>query len=823
MYRTFIILFSFVCLATFAMADGAERGGQISGHIQTSDGAPAAYVSVGIKGSHKGTTSDQNGNYKLTGIRPGTHTISVSHVGLQSQEVIVTVEQGKETIQNFVLLENSSQMKEVVVSSANKRSKPVSVGKAGLRPLDVPQSIQVIDSTVLADQQVNRLADVMKNVNGISLGENRGSVNESFYARGYSLGTNNVFKNGARTSTGGMPEASTLESVEVLKGSAALLYGGVTGGAVVNLVTKKPKFNWGGEVSMRAGSYNFYKPIVDVYGPISKTIAFRVIASKENANSFRDVVKTDRFYVNPSLLFKISNKTELIVQGDFLKSNYTPDFGIGTVGAQISPVPRNAFINEPWAYNNTNTGTAQANLTHKFNDNWKLNVNGSFQSYNRDYFGAERPVGKVNGMAPRALTRSKSQEYTYNQQLNLTGSVMTGQIKHTLLFGADADESRTTAYSFKYATGTAANATDSVNILDPSTYGTKLPMPETYTYQHTLTPIWRMGAFAQDLINLTEQFKVLAGVRYTYQETPKSRTTDEVTGVVTDAAAATKVDKAFSPKFALIYQPIKTTSVYLSYANNFTPNTGVDIYNVPLGPSIIDQWEAGVKNDFLNGRLSVNVTAYRILNNRFAQTAAFNADGVTNTDTNIKEFSGRTASDGVEVDITGKLSSNWYFLAGYSYNYYRYTQTAPIVVTTTTTVTQTPTGPKTVTTTTSTAGITEGERVIGTTPHTANGTIFYTFDKGDLKGLKLGFSGYYTGKRNAGFNTLKNGLQRGQPIYLTDYATFDVSAGYTFKRKLSLLARVSNITNEINYLVHENYSVNPIAPRMVSATLSYKF
>ncbi len=73
------------------------------------------------------------------------------------------------------------------------------------------------------------------------------------------------------------PRASTLESVEVLKGSAALLYGGVSGGAVVNMVTKQPKFNYGGEVSFRAGSYDFYKPIVDVYWPyLKKNLAFRV-------------------------------------------------------------------------------------------------------------------------------------------------------------------------------------------------------------------------------------------------------------------------------------------------------------------------------------------------------------------------------------------------------------------------------------------------------------------------------------------------------------------------------------------------------------------
>jgi iron complex outermembrane receptor protein len=631
------------------------------------------------------------------------------------------------------------------------------------------------------------------------------SVNESFYARGYSLGANNVFKNGARTSLGGSLEASTLESVEVLKGSAALLYGGVTGGAVVNLVTKKPKFNWGGEVSMRAGSYNFYKPIVDVYGPISKNVAFRVIATKENADSYRDVVKTDRFYINPSLLFKISDKTDLLVQGDYLKSNYTPDFGIGTVfGGQIPDIGRGAFLNVPYAYNRTKTGTAQANLTHRFSDVWKLNVIAASQSYTRDYFGAERPQGGTvaapSSISNLALTRSKTKEYTYNQQINLTGAAQTGSIKHTFLFGADADQSRSTTYSFKDAKGstTIAPPKPSFDILDPATYPTSTDIPYTRIYQNSFTPVYRMGTFVQDLIEITDKFKVLAGIRYTWQKQTRARVINEDTGVTTitdNGIGKAKIDKAFSPKIGLIYQPIKTTSFYVSFANNFTSNTGIDINGAPLGPSIINQYEAGVKNDLLDGRLSVNVTAYRISNNRLAQNATL-PDGSIST--LYREFTGATKSDGVEVDVTGKLSSNIYFLAGYSYNFFRYTSTLY-------------------------NGITEGERVVGSVPHTANGTVFYTFDKGDLKGLKFGLSGFYTGSRNSGFNTLKTGSPRGAPVQLSGYTTLDVSAGYTFKRKLSLLAKLSNITNELNYLVHENYSVNPIPPRMVSATLGYKF
>ncbi|WP_410528163.1 TonB-dependent siderophore receptor, partial [Sphingobacterium sp. IITKGP-BTPF85] len=170
------------------------------------------------------------------------------------------------------------------------------------------------------------------------------------------LGANNIFKNGARTNNGGSIEASTLESVEILKGSAALLYGGVTGGAVVNLVTKKPKFEYGGEASFRVGSYDFYKPTVDVYGPISDKVAFRVISTYEKSGSFRDHVDSKRLYVNPSILYKINDRTDINFMFDYLKSDYTPDFGIGSVDGKLNQdVGRNTFMNTLWAYNKTNT------------------------------------------------------------------------------------------------------------------------------------------------------------------------------------------------------------------------------------------------------------------------------------------------------------------------------------------------------------------------------------------------------------------------------------------------------------------------------------
>ena len=783
-------------LSGFAQLAASNAKGTITGKVTTVDGKPAASVSIIIVENNKKTVTNEEGIYIFHGLKAGDYTVKTSYVGLQVQSQKTTVTDGQTATVDFTLSENSSQLDEIIISTyKSSNSKTISTGKVAIPARDLPQAVQIIGTQVIADQQANRLGDVLKNVNGVALGANRGSVGENFYARGYSLGANNVFKNGARTTIGGMPEASTLESVEVLKGSAALLYGGVSGGAVVNMVTKKPKFEYGGEVAMRVGSYDLYKPIVDLYGPISKKIAFRVISTYESAGSYRDNVESKRFYVNPSLLYKISDKTEVILQGDYLKSDFIPDFGIGTIANAISPLSRNVFINTDFAYNNTNTATAQLNVTHKFDDQWKLNVIASLQSYKRDYFSTERPFANAAGVWNRALTRSNIEEFTYNQQINLTGSFKTAFINHTLLVGADADQSKTTTAGFSNPnTLGPANGRyyDTVNLNDPNSFNqaSNFNMPSTTLLTNTNGQVFRMGGFAQDLLALTDQFKVLAGIRWSFQKTPTTTINTIATGAETKGTVADKIDKAFSPKVALIYQPLKTTSIYASYSNNFTSNSGIDIAtNAPMDPSIIDQYEAGVKNDFFDGKLSANVTYYKIKNDKFAQTAL--------ADATKREFSGATASDGVEIDLSGTIVKGLNFIAGYSYNYMRYTSTLP------------------------TTGIVEGERVVGTTKNTANGTIFYTFGNGSLKGLKLGTSVFYTGDRLGGRNTTKNNSSTGI-IPLDGFTTVDFSAGYAFK-KFSILGKLSNIGNELNYFVHENYSVNPIPPRQFSATLGYKF
>ncbi|MDE3249385.1 MAG: TonB-dependent receptor [Bacteroidota bacterium] len=782
---------------------------QLRGYIFTADSVPATGATVSLKGTRKSTLSDSTGFFELHHLKAGVYVVQVSFVGWKMQELAVELQANETAPVEIRLKADAKQLEEVVVNARkNVNERQSGVSRLPVSNFNLPQSIGFISNTLIRDQQVTRVGDIIKNVAGVSLTQNRLGVNETFTARGYSIGTNgsagSLLKNGLLTNTAGMAEAATLESIEVLKGSSSMLYGNVSGGMVINLVTKKPKFDWGGELKMQAGSYQQYKPIIDLYGPLSKHIAFRVIGTYENDKSFRDVVQTKRCYVNPSFLFKLSDKTSLLVQGEYLKANSTPDFGIGALDsgrALPTAIPISRFINTRWAYNHVTQHSVSFDLRHQFNDDWALSAAGVSQQTDVDSYGAGLPntVAK-NGDWRRPLARAHTVENLVTTQLNLTGRIKTGPLLHQLLFGTELTRIVTKTDAFRITrNGSVLTVYDTINILNPALYQQRTDIPDAALTTVTTAPGNRFGVYVQDYIHLTDRLKVLAGVRWSWQETvPTSILT--VATQTTALGGLTAYNKAFSPKLALVYQPLTNISTYASYASNFTINSGTDIYGQLLKPSIIDQYELGVKNNFFENKLSANLSIYRIINSNLAQQAEYKADGTPNTDANVKELRGQTTSDGLELDFTASPSSNLYFIAGYGYNNMRFTKT---------------TGAK--------GSNIEGERLVNNPLHTGNFTAFYSFCQKSLKGLKLGLSAFYTGARFGGYNnTVGQSLSGSRLIPLNDFATFDVSAAYTIK-KISLQVRLSNIFNAQSYLVHDNYSISPINPRMLSVTLAYSF
>jgi iron complex outermembrane receptor protein len=784
----------------------------LKGIVRTSDGKPAAFVNVQLKESKNGTMTNEFGEYFFYNISEGKYTIVVSYVGLKTIQLEIEIRKGETSVYDFVLLENKNELEEIIVkASYTINEKTSSIGKMNIKPMDLPQAITVIGKDVLERQQVLHISDALQNVNGVYLMGTTGGFQEEIAARGFAFGSSNTFKNGIRYNNAVMPEMSGVERIEFLKGGSAILYGNVAAGGVMNIVTKKPKFEQGGEIAFRAGSYDFYKPTVDLYGSLDKkqTVAFRINTTYEKANSFRDVVKSERFYINPSFLFKLSPRTELLIQTDYLTDNRTPDYGTGAINYNVAEVPRNYFLGVDWSYNKTSQATANATLTHHFTNNWKLTTVAGYQNYKNDLFSAARPNNngyfiQANGTWIRGLQKSKSEEDYYLLQADMTGKFSTGSIEHSLLFGTDADKDNTQSYTFAttaYNNGLAnasirnKNIYDTINVFEP--YGTSFTersdMPYLAANLLTTSPVQRMGVYVQDLASITSKIKLLAGVRYSVQQNQQA--TVDTLSKKTKGYVKAYTSDAFSPRLGLVFQPTKTVSIFASYTNNFSPNTGVDTANNPLKPSIIDQYELGAKTDLFNKLLSINVTGYVIVNSNFALA-------VVNPPASVpaaRELVGEVTSKGVELDIATKSFHGFSFIAGYSYNDTRYTESNG-----------------------ANSSVKEGDRLRYNPSNTANASLYYSFsDHSSLKGFSLGAGAFYVGDRVAGRNaTATNPTYNLMP--LPDYTLIDLSAGYSID-KYAVRFKLSNVFDKLSYNVHDDNSVNPIAPRQFSASFSYKF
>ncbi|AQW93390.1 TonB-dependent receptor [Elizabethkingia anophelis] len=698
------------------------------------------------------------------------------------------------------------------------KAKPLST-KSNLTVMETPQPIAIVTHEIIEQQQAKQLSDVLQNVNGIYVTSSRGNSQDSFGGRGFILGNDNIFKNGARVNSGVFPEVSGLERVEVLKGANAMLYGNTAAGGIINMVTKKPRFQTGGSFSLSGGSWNTYKPTFDVYGPISKDVAFRLNGTYETAKSFRDHVSSEKIYLNPSILFNIGKKSQLIVEGDYLINNFTPDFGIGSITnkdgsySMNTLLPRNAFLGANWQYQDVKQASTNITFNHQISNNWSLNVITSYQNYTKDYFSTERvqwEYDKNNRLNwKRPLNKTYNEQNYTSFQANVNGEFNTGKINHKVLIGADSDYGAADSYTYfnpsnnkTYGTGYiyGTGGGNGILYLDDTSTWSSGSIPAFAIQDRNRIRTRRVGVYVQDFISLTKEFKVLAGLRWSYIQNMPTINTNFRTNTKKLVDNSSTSDQALSPKVGLVYMPNDNLSLFATYTNSFSANTGYDINRSTLKPTTIDQYEVGIKKNLWNNAIAVNLSAYQILYKNYYQTAELNAGGQPNSDPNMKEFAGKMRSRGIELDITGNPSKNLSLIGGISYNNSVYLDTPDNF------------------------GYVENQRIVRTPATTANLSAFYTLAK-YIKGLKIGASFYYIGDRLAGWNDTKatnnsrNGVSR--IFTLKDYTTFALSMGYDWK-KFSIQAKVNNLFDTVNYNVHENYSVNPIAPRNYYFTLTYR-
>ncbi|WP_066679852.1 MULTISPECIES: TonB-dependent siderophore receptor [unclassified Chryseobacterium] len=671
-----------------------------------------------------------------------------------------------------------------------------------LKPRDQIQSISVVSHKVIEDLGGLTVTDVAKNIPGVTQFGSYGGTRESMSIRGY-RGVP-VLKNGVMMDsdfrTGGMlTDMQGVESIQVIKGSAAVTQGIGDGlgsaGGVINVVTKIPKFINETNVGFRYGSWDFYRPTVDFQRVLDNKgkIAVRLNAAYQDNNSFRRFVNTDRIYVNPSVAFRPDDKTEIVAEMDYMKNNTTPDRGTvnlakGDIEA-IYKMPGRKFLGFSTDNAATETFNFSTTATRRLTDKLKVRAAFMSSSYNTNIVGAAlAPIDRNNPNEIRNRTLAKSEREDLNKvfQFDFIGAdVMTGFMKHTFQVGFDWKESDVTTTSYDSKDVDQINVLNDINNILPSNIDAgNFTLVKKDPIVNALTPT--MGLMAQDVITFNKYLKAHLGLRYS-----------RLNGSDKDK------NYAWNPSFGLMISPIENMNVFGSY----TTTTGLRSANNVLatggtvGASTTKQWEAGIKSDWLNEKLRFNLTFFDIETDNLSYEIL---NG--NNRTGKYALAGELKRRGMEVELIGKILPNLQIMTGWAYVDAQY-QDSPSFV--------------------------NGSAPINTPKHSANGWLNYKFNQGILEGLDIGAGIYYVGTRPVDDYkqtfTIAEGHVNGtqpeeKPFNMPDYTTVDAQVGYKFKNGLGLRVFFNNIFDSVGYNSYfRGGYIDQIQPRNFSAQINYKF
>ncbi len=671
-----------------------------------------------------------------------------------------------------------------------------------LKTRDQIQSISVVSHKVIEDLGGLTVTDVAKNIPGVTQFGSYGGVKESMSIRGY-RGVP-VLKNGVMMDsdfrTGSMmTDMQGVESIQVIKGSAAVTQGIGDGlgspGGVINIVTKTPRFIDQTTVGFRYGSWDFYRPTLDFQKVLDKNkqFAVRLNAAYQNNNSFRKHVSTDRIYVNPSVAFRPDQHTDIVVEMDYMKNNTTPDRGTVNLASgdtnALYEMPKGKFLG--FATDNAEITTYNFSTTavRRLNDQFKIRAAYINSSYENTLIGASIGAGSAaTGYAERARTLAKSDREDKNQvlQFDFIGQeVQTGFLKHTFQLGFDwkQTEVSTVSYQAKYV--------DDINVLQdisnvvPSHIDRiHFDLAVTNPFVNTLAPTF--GLMAQDVITFNKYVKAHLGIRYSHLN-----------------GNSEGKSEAWNPSLGLMISPVENVNVFGSY----TTTTSLRSANNPLmdggtvGPSTSTQWETGVKSDWFDQKLRFNITLFDILADNLSYSV-LNSQGNA---TGFFGLAGELRRRGAEVELIGRILPNLQVMAGWAYIDAQYHDSPAFV---------------------------EGSAPLNTPKNTANAWINYKFSEGILNGFDLGAGVYYVGERPVDDFTKKtfnNGHELAvkpgvQPFMMQEYTTVDAQAGYTFSNGLGVRVFLNNIFDSVGYNSYfRGGYIDQIQPRNFAAQINYKF
>ena len=661
-------------------------------------------------------------------------------------------------------------------STATKTDTPV---------METPYSVQVVPRAVIQDQQGIQVGDAIKNVSGVFQGFTFGGYAEEFMIRGFQTNYNN-YLDGFRWSSNRLPLAN-VQSVEVVKGAASNLHGRIEPGGMINVLTKRPQATPYYSLEQRFGSYDLYQTLGDATGALNQdaSLLYRVNFEYLDKNSFRDFAFTDRVFVAPSLTWKISDRTQLDV--DFLYSNEDTLEDHGVVASNIThrpiDIPISRYLGEPSTDKaKTEIYNTAVTLSHAFSEDWKLRTKFDMQRRKGYDFQHPGPVlNETTGMLHRAFYGGDFGTDTYFATMDLTGKFDVLATRHEVLVGWDH-------YSIDGLLATTflppaifGGPVQPINIYNPVYGQSGVSLTNLQHNGFTKTETETTGVYFQDQITLFDKLHILGGGRYDWV----AQISGSSGSSLADASAHKSQisNERFNPRVGVFYQAWPWLSVYGNYVESLgAANSARDPSDNILQPEIGEQYEGGFKTEFFDKRLLANVAFYHLTKQNLA---------VPIIGTQYSQAIGQARSQGIEVDVSGRVTENLNLIATYAY-------TDAIVE----------------------KGANAGMRLWNVPRNAGSLWAKYDFQQSVFKGLTLG-AGFY-------FQDQKEG-DTGNNFQLPGYGRVDALLKYQLpiaKARTTLQFNVENLLDQKYYASTVGWSnsfVNPGAPRTFIGSVKVEY
>jgi catecholate siderophore receptor len=526
--------------------------------------------------------------------------------------------------------------------------------------LDTPESISVIPRQLMEDQAVTAVRDALRNVPGVSLAAGEaGAQGDSLTLRGFSA-RNDFYLDGMRDFGSYYRDPFNLQSIEVLKGPASVLFGRGSTGGVINQVSKQPLMTPLTDATTVLGTDGTYRFTTDIDRPIegidNSAVRLNVMGNL-NGISERRSTEYRRLGFAPSVAFGIGTDTRLNINYYHLQEYDTPDYGLPWLFTSPAPVSRDTyygFAKSDYFRSNVNIGTVK--LEHDINDHVTLRDQFRYASYGRSgritepqviYPGVTggTPLGNIN--VNRNEIAVTSTETDLDNQADATIRFNTGFLQHTVVAGVEFTRETSDPVRLTYSGVQTANLLfpdSSLPFTAPSRISTSINTTSN-TY----------SAFLIDTLELGEHWEIIGGFRFdSFTSTYKQ--------FIAPAVFLNRTDNMPSWRTALVYKPTTNGSVYFAWGTSFNPSAetlSLAVNTAGLAPEENETYEIGSKWLLDDGRLTVSGAVFQI-----AKTNARVPDP-TNSAFNI--LGGNQRVRGFEVGMTGYLTDRWEIYTGYSF------------------------------------------------------------------------------------------------------------------------------------------------------------